>query len=339
MRRAKSYRRGAHAEAEGSILAPGNSQGVPDQSGELYLRVRRLQLKPILAAVAGMVVALAGPRAVAAQAGAAPSDPSVASSCSVSGLVVKLAGSMPLKSATVKLESVDDHSRTSSVTTDTGGRFEIQGVDPGRYRLRVIRDGYVTMEYGQRTPSDPGAVMALSPGQTLKDLLFRLLPSAVISGRIQDEDGNLLPWVRVSALREVYSRGRRRLATEVTVLTNDLREYRLFGLRPGRYFIRATYKPGQKLDEEEGDNSEELGKSGYVPTYYPGTSDPVKGIALAIKTGEEISAMDFLVQQATAYSIRGHASILGVRRSADGIILVLEPRTNPREWMLRTANP
>ena len=189
-------------------------------------------------------------------------------------MVVQMAGSVPIQSAIVRLESAEDFTRTTSSTTDVGGRFEIKGIDPGNYRLRVMRNGFVTQEYGQKTPNDAGAILSLRAGQDLKDLLFRLVPSAVISGRIEDEDGSPLPWVRVSALRETYLRGRRRLVSEVTVVTNDLGEYRLFGLRPGRYFILAIYKPGQRLEPVEAvDDSVEPRKSGYVPTYYPGSPD------------------------------------------------------------------
>ena len=48
-------------------------------------------------------------------------------------MVLKLAGSIPLPSSTVRLQSIDDHSRTFSGVTDAGGRFEIKGIDPGRY--------------------------------------------------------------------------------------------------------------------------------------------------------------------------------------------------------------
>jgi protocatechuate 3,4-dioxygenase beta subunit len=251
----------------------------------------------------------------------------------VSGTVVALAGSLPLKSVTVRLENVDDHSRAFSAQTDANGRFELTGIDPGRYRLRVIRLGFVTMEYGQRTPSDPGAVLTLNSGQTVKDLLFRLIPSAVISGHVQDQEGNPLPWVRVSALRQTYLRGSPRLTSEVTVVTNDLGEYRLFGLRPGRYFIHASYKPGQHLDANDvSDEGEDAGKYGFVPTYYPGTNDPAKALAITVKGSEEISSTDFLLAPATLYSVRGHATIFGLHRWAEGATLTLEPRVSTWSW-------
>ncbi len=253
--------------------------------------------------------------------------------CSVSGVVVKLRGSVPLPSSTVRLQSVDDHTRTFSGTTDAAGRFEIRGIDPGRYRLRVIRNGYITQEYGQRTPNDPGAILALSPGQDLNDLLFRLLPSAVISGRIQNENGDALPWVRVSALRAAYQRGKRTLSSEVTVVTNDLGEYRLFGLRPGRYFLSSIYKPGQRLDPgEEDEDAEDPGKSGYVQTYYPGTPDPAKATALTIKPGDEISSMDISLEPTTVFSIRGRVNYAASRGNSHNIILALEPRSTGLGW-------
>jgi protocatechuate 3,4-dioxygenase beta subunit len=285
-------------------------------------------MKPALFALLGLLAASSS----AAQARNPSTDPARPTVCSVAGLVMKLEGSAPLPSSTVRLQSVDDHTRTFSGVTDLGGRFEVKGIEPGRYRLRVIRNGYVTQEYGQRTPNDPGAVLALSPGQDLKDLLFRLLPAAVISGRIQNENGDPLPWVRVSALRATYTRGKRTLSSEVTVVTNDLGEYRLFGLRPGRYFVSAIYRPGQRLESGEDDeDTADAGKSGYVPTYYPNSTDPAKGIAITIKTGDEISSTDFLLEPTTVYSIRGHVNYLA-RRNAANVILALEPRSTGLGW-------
>jgi hypothetical protein len=291
-------------------------------------------MKPAVLFLVGLIVLSSDPvLSASAQARHATSDPAKPTECSVSGLVVKLQGSVPLPSSTVRLQSVDDHTRTFSGVTDVGGRFEVQGIDPGRYRLRVIRNGYVTQEYGQRTPNDPGTILALSPGQDLKDLLFRLPPAAVIAGRIQNENGDALPWVRVNALRATYLRGKRTLSSEVTVVTNDLGEYRLFGLRPGRYFLSATYRPGQRLEaNEEDEDSDRSGKSGYVPTYYPGTPDPARATAFTIKTGDEIPSMDFLLEPTTVYSIRGRVNNFGSRRNPNGVILILEARSSGLGW-------
>ena len=160
--------------------------------------------------------------------------------CIVSGMVVKLAGSEPLKNARVQLLNQDDRAESHSVVTDAGGRFDLRGLDPGRYRLAVHKDGFVTQAYGQKKPDDPGAILTLRAKQEVKDLLFRLIPSAVIAGRVINDDGDPLPWVQVSALREAYAAGKKTLFSETTVPTNDLGEYRLFGLPPAAISFAQT---------------------------------------------------------------------------------------------------
>jgi len=251
-------------------------------------------------------------------------------------MVVKLAGSEPLRSATVELQSLEDRTHTVSVATDAGGRFQIKGIDPGRYRLKVIRNGFVTQEYGQKTPSDPGSDLRLSAGQDLKDLLFRLIPWGVIAGRILNEDGEPLPWAQVSALREVYMEGKRMLSPEVTVPTNDLGEYRLFGLRPGRYFVSAKYKPGvqivgqQEIQTGLNDDSER----GYAPTYYyPGSPDRAKASTITVKAGDEIPSVEILLRPVTVFRIRGRVyNIVSAKRSGAGVNIVLVPRNTGLAW-------
>jgi len=252
--------------------------------------------------------------------------------CAISGMVVKLAGSEPLKTATVQLQNLQDLAHTTSVVTDVGGRFELKGIDPGRYRLKVSRTGFVTQEYGQKTPNDPGTEIRLSPGQTLRDLLFRLIPWGIIAGRVLDEEGEPLPWAQVSALREVYSSGKRKLSPEALVPTNDLGEYRLFGLKPGRYFVSAKYKPGLHIvgrgevrEEDDSDDS----RPEFMPIYYPNSPEPARASTIALKAGEEISSVEILLRPVTTYRVRGRVyNMLSGKRSNTGVIVQLEQRNS-----------
>lgn len=246
--------------------------------------------------------------------------------CKLSGMVVKLAGSEPLKNARVRLLSQDDRRDIHSVVTDAGGRFELKGVDSGRYRLEVHRDGFVSQAYGQKNLDDPGAILILRPKQEMRDLLFRLIPSAVIAGRVINDDGDPLPWVQVSALREAYAGGKKGLISETRVPTDDLGGYRLFGLRPGRYFIRADYKPDERMTgREETESRDDEQPRGYVPMYYPSGTEPARASMVTIKAGEEIPAVEILLRRVEVFTVRGRVYSLGSRRSS-GYTVLLAPR-------------
>jgi len=252
--------------------------------------------------------------------------------CSIAGMVVKLAGSEPLKKATVQLASADDRTRSITTSTDAGGRFQLKGLDPGRYSLTVMRNGFVAQEYGQKTPNDPGSALSLRPGQDIKDMLFRMIPSAVIAGRVVDEEGEALPWTEVNALRQMYSEGKRKLSMETTATTNDLGEYRLFGLPPGRYFVSATYRIDAfnrtTIQLAAGESAEQ----GYAPAYYPGSPDPAKAVALTIKAGEEIPSVEILLRPLTAFTVRGRVYNMVSKRSNAGVMVHLVPRNTGLAW-------
>ena len=247
--------------------------------------------------------------------------------CKLSGMVVKLAGSEPLASARVRLLSQDDRALSHSTSTDAGGRFELKGIDPGRYRMLVHKDGFVTQAYGQRKLDDPGAVLTLRPGQEMRDLLFRLIPSAVISGRVINEEGDPLPWVQVNALREAYSGGKKTLTLETTVPTNDLGEYRLFSLRPGRYYIRASYHPNEQItgpgEQVEGRDDDE--PRGYVPMYYPSSTEPARASSITVKAGEETPSLEILLRRVDVFTIRGRV-YSPPQRSNNSFNVLLMPR-------------
>jgi len=246
--------------------------------------------------------------------------------------VVKLAGSEALTKARVHLQSMEDQTRAISTVTNGDGRFELKGIDPGRYRLRVSRIGFVTQEYGQKKSDDPGAVLSLRPGQELKDLLFRLIPSGVIAGRILDDDGEALPSVNVTASREVYADGKRALAVGATVETNDLGEYRLFGLSPGRYFVSAVYPRWSRLAGNENSGSSESEQQGYAKMYFPGTAEAGKATAIDLKGGEEVPSIEILLRKVLTYRIRGRVYNQITHKPGTGTNVLLMPKTNRREW-------
>jgi hypothetical protein len=251
-------------------------------------------------------------------------------SCSVSGMVMKMADSAPLRKAHVTLSSVEDPNRTVGAITGTDGHFAMKGIEPGSYRLSVSRLGFVTEEYGRRKPDAPGAVLTLHAGQELKDLQFRLIPAGVISGKIYDDDGEPLPNVMVNAVRQVYSQGKRTREATASVTSNDLGEYRLFGLSPGRYFVSCIYPRWNRVNAGEDSNDEET--EGYAKLFYPGTPDVAKAGPITVIAGEEASSIDVLMRKVAVHKIRGKVYNQVTHKPGIGVNLMLVPKGNNHEW-------
>jgi 5-hydroxyisourate hydrolase-like protein (transthyretin family) len=288
----------------------------------------RTREKPLLCVIMTVLLASLASGQVRSQE---PAKKRKQETCTVSGMVVKLDGSAPLKSAIVRLNSAEDRTHAYAATTDADGRFALKNVEPGHYRLTVTRSGFADQEYGQKTPNDPGSILTLAPGRQVNDLLFRLIPWAIIAGRIRNEDGEPLPWVHVTALREAYTDGKRKLSPSAQEATNDLGEYRLFGLRPGRYFVSATYSTKNQMasGNEEMDEPapvEESSAQRYVPTYYPGTPDPAKAATITVKSGDEIPSVDILLQRVAAYKIRGRIFNMITHRPGKDVSIMMLPR-------------
>ena len=228
--------------------------------------------------------------------------------CVLEGQVVRAGSGEPLKKARVVLRKAEGRDEPYSTLSDAAGRFVLTDLEPGRYRLYVGRNGYVRQEYGQRQPNSPGTILTLAPGQRLRDLVFKLIPAAVIAGRVYDEDGEPVPGARMEALQYRYNRqNRRELAPMRFATSNDRGEYRLFGLPPGRYYISATYSPGMTYMglgymSEGGRTTDE---EGYAPTYYPGTNDPGRATAMEVRQGDEVGGVDILLLPARAVRVRG----------------------------------
>jgi hypothetical protein len=244
-----------------------------------------------------------------------PQNTSGKDTCSIAGLVVKLGSSEPLKKAHVYLQKVDDPRSGYSAHTDATGHFAIQKIDSGRYNLRVEHSGYVSQSYGENSSSSRGAVLALAQGREIQDLLFRMVPQAVISGRITDEDGDPISDVQVQAMRHSFREGKRTLETEALAQTNDLGEFRLFGLTKGRYLIRAKiserWQPSIPASST-GDPSS-AAQTGYAPVYYPGTSDQSRAAKIEVAPGQEIPAVDFTFIPIRTFRVRGRVfdTVLG----------------------------
>lgn len=230
--------------------------------------------------------------------------------CSIEGTVLKAATGEPLKKARVVLQKEDPNAQPIVAITGATGQFALKDIEPGRYRFWVERDGFVRMQYGQRNFQRPGSPLSLAPGQRVRDIVFRMVVGAVISGRIFDDDGEPLAWANVQVLRTVYAESQQRLVSVARATTNDLGEYRLWGLSPGRYVLGVTYARGVAFGSTGGARESQPTRTSateesFGATYYPATTDPSRAGVIELHPGEEASRMDITLLRVRTFRIRG----------------------------------
>lgn len=243
--------------------------------------------------------------------------------CAIEGLVVKATTGQPLKRCVVTVSSLEGRGQPRNTVTDAQGRFALSDVEPGRYQLWCHHDGYLAQGYGGRRPNDLGRPITLDPGQHLRDIVVRLTPTAAIAGRVYDEDGEPVSAANVQAMRyAVLSGGERQLAPAGGSTTNDLGEYRIAGLVPGRYYLSATYAL-----QPTGDFAPE---AGYAPVYYPGTNELDAATPVELRPGDDNRDIDFTLLPARTVHVRGHVFNSTTGKSVQGANVSLmrhEPNT------------
>jgi hypothetical protein len=204
--------------------------------------------------------------------------------------------------------------------TDVNGRFVFQEVAPGRYRLRVTKDGFIRQEYPRSAMGAPGLPIDLAPGQELRNIVFRLDPAPTISGVIRDPANAPIANVVVQALRRGYdTRGNRTLSLTASAKTDDRGAYRIYWLDPGEYFVSAMPPPPPQTVATT--------RLPVVlsPTYFPGfpAVDDAKPVRLEL--GREAHGVDFRLTQQYVGPVQGVAMSLATGRYTVAAITLAAP--------------
>ena len=124
-------------------------------------------------------------------------------------------------------------------------------------------------------------------------------------------------------MRFSYANGRHQLISVGGTSTNDRGEYRAFGLRAGRYLLRASV-PGAPMSRpiESGALIPEA-QDPYAAVYYPGVLEVDAASPISLAEGGELADVDFQLRKVRATTVRGHLVSPADKFSASQIQVVL----------------
>jgi hypothetical protein len=193
--------------------------------------------------VARALLALASAGSLAAGLGAQQRFPVTLSSSTamgaVSGVITDAAALRPLSDVNIQLgpSPSPGAARLGSTFTDDRGRFVFTNVAAGTYYLKAIKAGYADGHYGPSLNGSLGANIVLAAGEWFDSANVAMVKLAAIGGHIVDEHGEPVVGAFVRVLTSLSVGGVPHLVTGPAAVTDDLGEYRIAGLRPGRYLV------------------------------------------------------------------------------------------------------
>ncbi|HMC77696.1 MAG TPA: carboxypeptidase-like regulatory domain-containing protein [Vicinamibacterales bacterium] len=210
----------------------------------------------------------------------------------------------------VPVSSVTGRARTA--TTDGQGAFEFTGLPAGGYRITAspgqFTAGYLTMAYGAQRPNGPGGgpggtLIQLTDGQSFEKASIALPRGGVITGRVTDENGDALARVQVYTVGYLAGSARG-VRTGSGGSTDDLGQFRLWGLAPGEYTVVAEARGNTFVQPNAPPQSEE-DKIGFMTTYYPGTADEGSAGRVRARAGAETNGVEIRMVSGRLFQITG----------------------------------
>jgi hypothetical protein len=223
----------------------------------------------------------------------------------VKGVAVRAGTTEPVAGARILLTKIDGKLNDSIATrADDRGRFSIANVPAGRYRIFADRDDFVRAE---------GQPIAVEATQTPRDLQLSMTPSGVITGRVVDQFNDPVAKVYVRAVKNERA---------FEAPTNDLGDFRIFGLPPGSYLVSAApylapriqdgryIVPTPPAPDSPGEGQGMMQLAGllrtgdfihpmalsaepYARVFYPGTTDQSAARPVDVQPGAIVSSINF----------------------------------------------
>lgn len=223
---------------------------------------------------------------------------------SVEGEVRNAVDGLPIERAHVSVSDLSNgNGDRYGALTDAGGKFAIHNIRPGFYQVVADRVGFIDMD-------DSTTTATLKAGDTKDALVLKLAPTGSIIGRVFDADGK-----PVESIRVIAESGNR---LDRSTVTDDRGMYRLGGLRPGRYRVRAAPLEMGGPPEIRTDNTAEVH---YSATYHPNALDQKSATRVSVGAATDLTGIDIHLVRTPILHISG--KVAGMPPNAQNVSLTL----------------
>ncbi|MGJ5817552.1 carboxypeptidase regulatory-like domain-containing protein [Paludibaculum fermentans] len=223
------------------------------------------------------------------------------------GSITHAATQTALRKAKVTLTLIGGGEQSQSAETGDDGKYTLKDVKPGRYRLTAEKTGYQATAYGAKSPGEAlGQTLRIDAGAGLTGMNIALPKQGIIAGKIVDNDGEPVAKALVLAMNNIYANGKKiRLpAGTVPVMSNDLGEYRIGQLPPGKFVVCAvlegSYQPQLNPKDVKTGVEESLAN-----TCFPSVPTVAEAQSIEIKDSSEVPGIDIRMSKVKTVTFTG----------------------------------
>lgn len=216
----------------------------------------------------------------------------------LAGTVASKIDGHPLSRARVTVRDAKNPDKFQSMITSEDGKFEFNDLATGKYSLRGAKRGFISASYDQHDPYSTAIVTGA--GLDTENLVLKLAPDAVITGRVLDEAGEPVRHATVTLYLDDHRQGVDQIHPVRSAQTDDLGTYEITPLMPGTYFLSASATPWYAIHpQSEADHSEPSERTpavaversldvAYLTTYYADVTDTESATPIPVRGGERL---------------------------------------------------
>ena len=219
---------------------------------------------------------------------------------SISGMVKDKVTGQPLANYTVAT-SVNGRDKDVTATTDSSGRYKLMDLPPAAYRVAARNAQHFGRELVRH---------AAVNGSDVENLDFLVPVTGTITGKVLDESKEPVPDVMVRLIKREYFLGNTGYYYSPNAArTNDLGEFTILGVEPGRpYFLMAEKEEYGLPAHSEAPLNPKLRKRVPERTWYPSSTFRESAESLILRPGEKRDGVDIEMRKSPSYCVEGTAS-------------------------------
>jgi len=197
----------------------------------------------------------------------------------------------------------------SAKLADQNGAFRFDSLTSAAINLQAHKPGF--FQENEISESHTPSIVTLSSPST--NVVVRLLPEAVISGHVENPEGEPLEWLPVRLRFTQIINGRRMWQQAGNHSTDVDGNFHIANLKPGTYFVEVG--PNQRARPLE-----EQDKFEVIPAlYYPGVREMSAATPLRLLPGQRAN-LEFTTKRVPAYRVSG--VITGTAGNGGGLSLL-----------------